>query len=63
MAIRVCTFKSSSEQTLQPASLGLVIFGILKALVPMGILNSPLFGKLHSFVLGGLCCAELSVPM
>lgn len=28
MAIRVCAFTSSFEQTLQPVSFGLVIFGI-----------------------------------
>lgn len=45
MAIRVCAFTSSFEQTLQPVSFGLVIFGIF--FVPMCILSSPLFGKLQ----------------
>lgn len=63
MVVHVYTFKSSFEQTLQPASLGAGIFRILKAHVPMCVLNSPLSGKLQSFLLGGLCCAESSIPM
>lgn len=54
MTIHVCTSKPCFEKILQPVSLVLVISGILKAFVPMCILNSPLFHKLHSFLLGGL---------
>lgn len=59
MAFRVCISKASFEQNSLPANLGQVIPGIMQALVPMLILNSPHFGKLRSFLLGGSCCAEL----
>lgn len=43
MDIYVCIFKRSFEQNYLPGNLGQVISGILQALVPMLILNSPHF--------------------
>lgn len=63
MAVCVCISKPSFEQNSLPATLGQVISGILLALVPLIILNSPHLGKLCSLLLGGLYCAESSTPM
>jgi len=62
MAICVCTSNRSFEKNSSPANLGQVISVILQAIVPMIILNSPHFGKLHSLLLGRSCCAESSAP-